>query len=76
MGRLHDKLKAIGYEGHELEVYLVRLLFCLFADDTSIFERRQFQDLIEQRTAEDGRDLAQWLANLFEVLNTPGGTAP
>ena len=61
MGKLHDKLKAIGYEGHDLEVYLVRLLFCLFADDTSIFERRQFQDLIEQRTAEDGQDLAQWL---------------
>lgn len=72
MGKLHDKLKAIGYEGHELEVYLVRLLFCLFADDTAIFERRQFQDLIEQRTAEDGQDLAQWLAHLFEVLNTPG----
>ncbi|MFZ2171405.1 MAG: type IIL restriction-modification enzyme MmeI, partial [Methylococcaceae bacterium] len=71
MGRLHDKLKAIGYEGHALEVYLVRLLFCLFAEDTSIFERRQFQDLIEQSTAEDGRDLAQWLANLFEVLDTP-----
>jgi hypothetical protein len=71
MGRLHDKLKAIGYDGHELEVYLVRLLFCLFADDTSIFERRQFQDLIEQRTAEDGKDLAQWLAHLFEVLNQP-----
>jgi hypothetical protein len=71
MGRLYDKLKAIGYEGHVLEVYLVRLLFCLFADDTSIFERRQFQDLIEQRTAEDGQDLAQWLATLFEVLNCP-----
>ena len=71
MGKLHDKLNAIGYEGHGLEVYLVRLLFCLFADDTSIFDRRQFQDFIEQRTAEDGQDLAQWLAHLFEVLNTP-----
>ena len=71
MGKLHDKLYAIGYAGHELEVYLVRLLFCLFADDTSIFERRQFQDLIEQRTAEDGQDLAQWLGNLFEVLDKP-----
>ncbi len=71
MGRLHDKLKAIGYQGHELEVYLVRLLFCLFGEDTSIFERSQFQELIEQSTAEDGRDLAQWLANLFEVLKTP-----
>jgi hypothetical protein len=72
MGKLHDKLKAIGYTGHELEVYLVRLLFCLFAEDTSIFERRQFQDLIEQRTGPDGQDLAQWLGHLFEVLNTPG----
>jgi hypothetical protein len=71
MGRLHDKLKLVGYAGHELEIYLVRLLFCLFADDTSIFERRQFQDLIEQRTAKDGQDLAQWLENLFEVLDRP-----
>lgn len=71
MGRLHDKLKEIGYEGHHLEIYLVRLLFCLFAEDTSIFERRQFQDLIEQRTSEDGADLAQWLESLFEVLNAP-----
>lgn len=71
MGRLHDQLKAIGYEGHALEAYLVRLLFCLFAEDTSIFERRQFQDFIEQRTAEDGHDLAERLAHLFEVLDTP-----
>lgn len=71
MGKLHDQLKDIGYEGHALEVYLVRLLFCLFAEDTSIFERCQFQDYIEQKTAEDGHDLAYHLAALFEVLNTP-----
>ncbi|MEQ1739464.1 MAG: DNA methyltransferase, partial [Methyloglobulus sp.] len=71
MGKLHDKLKAIGYEGHDLEVYLVRLLFCLFAEDTSIFERRLFQDLIEQRTAEDGSDLAMRLEQLFQVLDVP-----
>ncbi len=71
MGRLHDKLKEIGYEGHHLEIYLVRLLFCLFAEDTSIFERRQFQDLIEQRTSEDGANLDQWLSSLFQVLNAP-----
>ena len=48
-----------------LEIYLVRLLFCLFAEDTSIFERRQFQDLIEQRTSEDGATLPNgWKACL------------
>ena len=71
MGRLHDKLQEIGYQGRHLEIYLVRLLFCLFAEDTSIFQRRQFQDLIEQRSSEDGADLAQWLCSLFQVLNVP-----
>lgn len=71
MGKLHDSLKDIGYEGHPLEVYLVRILFCLFADDTTIFNKNQFQDFIEQRTNEDGSDLASRLQELFQVLNTP-----
>lgn len=72
MGLLHDQMKEVGYEGHPLELYLVRLLFCLFAEDTGIFERQQFQEFIEQRTAEDGSDLAAQLSGLFQVLNTPG----
>ena len=71
MGALHDQLKAIGYTGHDLEVYLVRLLFCMFAEGTTIFEPGQFREYIEQRTHEDGSDLAGHLAELFEVLNTP-----
>ncbi len=71
MGRLHDQLKAVGYEGRALEIYLVRLLFCLFAEDTSIFDKRRFQDYIENRTAADGSDLAHHIATLFHVLNTP-----
>ena len=72
MGQLHDHLKAIGYDGHSLELYLVRLLFCLFADDTNIFEKGIFQELIEQRTATDGSDLALYIDMLFVVLNTSG----
>ncbi|AWI26281.1 class I SAM-dependent DNA methyltransferase [Flavobacterium pallidum] len=71
MGKLHDRLKEIGYTDHPLEVYLVRLLFCLFAEDTTIFEKQQFQDYIEGRTNEDGSDLAPKLQELFQVLNTP-----
>lgn len=70
MGKLHDKLEEIGYVGHPLEVYLVRILFCLFAEDTTIFNKQQFQDYIEQRTDEDGSDLASKLQELFQVLNT------
>lgn len=71
MGKLHDRLEEVGYCGHDLEVYLVRLLFCLFADDTGIFERGIFQEYIDQHTKEDGSDLAMHLANIFQVLNTP-----
>jgi hypothetical protein len=72
MGRLHDALAASGYSGHDLERLLVRLLFCLFADDTGIFEPRDlFHSLIKDRTREDGSDLGLWLTQLFEVLNEP-----
>lgn len=70
MGKLHDALKAAGYDGHALEVLLVRILFCLFADDTGIFARHAFHELIAQRTSPDGADLGQWLAQLFQTLNT------
>lgn len=71
MGVLHDKLKGVGYEGHQLEVYLVRILFCLFADDTTIFDKNLFYEYINQRTNEDGSDLGSKLSELFYVLDTP-----
>jgi hypothetical protein len=72
MGKLHDCLKEIGYIGHDLEVYLVRLLFCLFADDTGIFNKGIFWEYIDLHTKEDGSDLAMHIAYIFQVLNTPG----
>ena len=71
MGKLHDRLEEIGYTGHPLEVCLVRILFCLFAEDTTIFNKQQFQEYIQQRTNIDGSDLAAKLQELFQVLNTP-----
>lgn len=72
MGRLHDQLKDSGYAGHALEVLLVRLLFCLFAEDTTIFDQKdKFRDWIESCTHEDGSDLGSQLSALFQVLNTP-----
>lgn len=70
MARLHDKLKANRYDGHQLEVYLVRILFCLFADHTGIFFKRQFYKYVLDSKA-DGSDLAGRMTTLFEVLNTP-----
>lgn len=72
MGRLHDTLKDSGYQGHPLEMLLVRLLFCLFAEDTGIFQPAQaFRQWLEDWTAEDGSDLGSKLAHAFQILNTP-----
>lgn len=72
MGALHDALEDSGYGGHDLERFLVRIVFCLFADDTGIFEPRgTFEEFIEGRTREDGSDLGGWLAALFQTLDTP-----
>ena len=71
LGELHDALEAGGYAGHHLEQFLVRVLFCLFAEDTNLFDRETFRLYIENRTAEDGSDLGPRLAQLFGVLNTP-----
>ena len=72
VARLHDALEASGYDGRDLELFLVRIVFCLFADDTGIFEPRDvFLQFVEERTASDGSDLGPWLARLFQVLDTP-----
>ena len=72
VGRLHDALDEAGYRGHDLERFLVRIVFCLFADDTGIFEPRDiFLDFIETRTREDGSDLGPLLTQLSQVLDTP-----
>jgi hypothetical protein len=71
LGALHDALAEEGYAGHELERFLVRILFCLFAEDTGLFEPKAFTLYIENRTAADGSDLGMHLARLFETLDNP-----
>jgi len=72
VGKLHDLLEEDGFTGEDLQVFLIRVVFCLFADDTGIFDKRaSLLALLKNRTAEDGSDLGGWLQRLFETLNTP-----
>ena len=72
VGHLYDALVKAGHKGRDLKRFLVRLVFCMFADDTGVFEPRDiFLELIETRTREDGSDLGPWLTQLFEVLDSP-----
>jgi len=70
LGQLHDVLERSGYTGHQLERFLVRILFCLFAEDTGIFEPDAFKLIVEE-SSQDGSDLGPRLERLFRVLDTP-----
>ncbi|HVZ79829.1 MAG TPA: DNA methyltransferase [bacterium] len=74
MGKLHKALESGGFEGHDLERFLVRILFCLFAEDSLVFEPNLFSQFILNHTREDGSDLGSQLNRLFEILNTPETT--
>lgn len=71
MAKLHNQLKDDNYTGHDLELLLVRLVFCMFADDSGIFEHGQLKDYVQNRTQEDGSDLGSRLADIFQTLNKP-----
>lgn len=71
LGSLHDLLADDGFAAPALDVWMVRTLFCLFADRAGIFETGIFRALIETRVAEDGSDLGAWLTRLHRTLATP-----
>lgn len=71
VSKLHEELLRAKFKGRDLEIFLTRLLFCLFADDTGIFgSDSQFRRMVEATRA-DGQDTGARLAQLFDVLDTP-----
>jgi len=70
MSALFVEFERAGYEGHQVSVFLVRMLFLLFGDDTRMWKRGLFQGFVESSPA-DGTGLGGMLAELFQVLNTP-----
>jgi hypothetical protein len=78
MAKLYDEIKKDNptktqEEVHSLNVFLSRLLFCFFAEDTGIFEEDQFTNGIASHTQVDGSDLSTYLDKLFDVMNTDNG---
>jgi hypothetical protein len=71
LAQLHDVLEDGEYPKADLDRFLVRILFCLFAEDTGIFPPNAFADFLKNFTAEDGSNLGPQLEHLFNVLDTP-----
>lgn len=75
MAKLYDLITAANpattaTQTHALNVFLSRLLFCFFAEDTGIFSERQFTNAVSSHTQADGTDLAEYLDAVFKVMNT------
>lgn len=69
---LHDALLHDEYEGHPLRIFMTRILYILFADDTGVWDQRNlFQDYLQVKTREDGSDVGARVSELFAVLDTP-----
>ena len=71
LAELHDELKNSGYPQRDMREWLTRILFCLFADDAEIWDRKLFENHIETQTAIDGSDLGSQINYVFQIINTP-----
>ena len=76
MGRLFDFIKRYNEfdtkdDIHALNIFLTRLLFCFFAEDTGIFDKDSFCQTLQATTQADGSDTNTFLHDLFEVLDLP-----
>ena len=74
LAKLHDELRAYNEfrsndDLHDLNIFITRLLFCFFAEDTGIFEENLFTSSIIRYTKEDGSDLSQYLDESFNVMD-------
>ena len=74
MAKLHDELRAYNEfssdsDLHDLNIFITRLLFCFFAEDTGIFEENLFTSSIQRYTKPDGSDLSQYLNETFNVMD-------
>lgn len=76
LAKLHDEIRAFNeYNSdddlHDLNIFITRLLFCFFAEDTGIFAENLFTNFIKQFTKEDGSDFGEMLGQAFQVMNVP-----
>jgi len=74
LAKLHDELRSYNEfrsddDLHDLNIFISRLLFCFFAEDTGIFEENLFTSSIQRYTKEDGSDLSDYLANTFRIMD-------
>lgn len=74
LAKLHDEIRAYNEfnsddDLHDLNIFITRLLFCFFAEDTGIFEANLFSNFIKRYTKDDGSDLSEMIGQAFHIMN-------
>ena len=74
MAKIYDEIVHVNPElttnhNHALNVFLTRLLFCFFAEDTLIFADNQFTKAIAENTNDNGSDLSAFIEQLFDAVD-------
>ena len=76
MAKIYDEIRRYNdvkdmTEVHNLNIFMQRLLFCFFAEDTNLFPGENlFTNSIKQHTDEDGSDLAEFIDLAFWAMST------
>lgn len=81
LAKLHDEIRAFNEftsdsDLHDLNIFISRLLFCYFAEDTGIFKASLFTNSIKEYTLDDGSDLSAYLSQAFEIMDIPEKERP
>lgn len=81
LAKLHDEIRAYNEftsdtDLHDLNIFISRLLFCYFAEDTGIFPDNLFTNSIKSYTLDDGSDLSSYLSKAFEIMDLPQRDRP
>lgn len=74
MAQIHDEIRRYNQIGitadtHDLNIFMSRLLFCYFAEDTGIFEKDLFTNAVNNTTRQDGTDLQEFLDGVFRTMD-------
>ncbi|WP_454817016.1 class I SAM-dependent DNA methyltransferase [Labrys neptuniae] len=82
ISRFHDAVRDVNptwttdKDRHALNIFMARILFCLFSDDVGIFDKDVFEKAVQHSTKADGTDLAEFLEGAFQHMNTPPKERP
>lgn len=61
---------------HDMNLFMTRLIFCLFAEDVGVFPESQFSSVLFDYSGDRGEHARETLIHAFTAMNLPEGERP